>query len=800
MLMSWNWLNSLVSIPASLKDVAEKLTVTGCEIEGITYPCEELSGVWVAKIISLKPHPNKSSLFVVQLDYGKGEACCVTAATNLKEGDLIPYAPPQAVLADGTVLSERDFDGVVSQGMMLSAEEIGLPDIADEFGILRLPDDAPVGADLKKYLRLDDAVLDVSVTPNRGDLLSALGIAREIYALFPDAVGRKNMKNRPDEGQHWPMDFRTPTLKDGGCRRYLLGLATDVKIGPSPLPIRILLSLMGMRPISNVVDATNLVMLLMGQPLHAFDLDRLPEREITVRSAKDGEYMTTLDGKKRVLDSLDLLITSNGAPIALAGVMGGESAEICDTTKNVVIESASFDPVRVSRTSRRLGLNSEASFRYARGVDPELVYPAMACVLSLLKKWGAAHTEWNVLAATNDIPASRDVALTREKLQRILLWDDLEESSRILNRLGFIEKEKKDNIRKFQVPSYRPDVSIEEDLVEEVARIRGYNDMPSRLPRNMSSRGDRGALMELRSHLRQIALARGYVEVITYSFLPPSYTKFFCLSEDDRRAHLSALSNPLSTELSVMRTFMIPGLLNALASSLRTGWREAVRIFEQGRVFLQDAEAESGIKEEEHIAGLVYPGRDIRKIHKDSDLEDFLSVKGDVEAIISSRGYACRFIPGTEPFGHCGQTAHVLVNGNRVGYLLRLKPSLERELDLGSPIYVFELALEPLLTERQPVFVENPPYPAVHRDISLIVSQEKLAGDVEMEIRKAAGELLWNLRLFDVYVGKGIPEGTRSLAFSLAYRNPARTLSDEEVDAVHNKVREEMVVQGYTLR
>lgn len=802
MLMSWNWLNSLVSIPASLEEVAEKLTLTGCEVEGITRPCEKLSGVYVARIDSLEQHPHKDSLWVASLNYGKEKAICVTAATNLKAGDIVPYAPPEAILFDGTVLGKKDFEGIMSEGMMLSADEIGLPDIADEYGILRLPADAPVGQDVKKYLRLDDAVLDISITPNRGDLLSALGIAREIYALFPDAVGRKNLKNRPEEGNVWPVDFRNISLEDEGCQRYLLGLATDVKIQPSPLPVRILLSLMGMRPISNIVDATNLTMLLMGQPLHAFDLDRLPDREITVRSAKQGEKMVTLDSKERLLDPLDILITSKGTPIALAGVMGGENTEICETTKNVVIESANFDAVRVSRTSRRLGLNSEASFRYARGVDPELVYPAMAFVLGLLQEWGVATVDWNVLEATSGTLAQKEVRLTKEKLQRILLWDDLDEASNILGRLGIYEltQKKESSTRWFKIPSYRPDIDIEEDIVEEVARIRGYNDMPSRLPQKMSHAGTVGEWTELQADLRQLALARGYVEVITYSFLPPSFVNLLRLSEDDERAHPFVLSNPLSVDLSAMRTLMLPGLLNALASSLRSGWRDAIRIFELGRVFIQDSESESGVREIEKMAGLVYPGRDTRNIYKESLIEDFMSVKSDLEAILQSRGAHCTFMTSTEPFAHSGQSADIYMEDKKIGYFVRLKPSLEKELDMGAPLFAFELSLEPLIKENMPSFKENSPYPGVNRDISLLVAINKNAEIVEEELRSAAGSLLWNIRLFDVYTGKGVPEGSRSLAFSLTYRDAHRTLSDEEVDTVHNKVREEMAAKGYVLR
>ncbi|NLB84290.1 MAG: phenylalanine--tRNA ligase subunit beta, partial [Synergistaceae bacterium] len=478
MLITWNLLKDILSIPASVEEVAERLTLTGCEVESLTRPGEKLSGVRITRINSLAPHPEKETLWVAEMDDGKGTAPVVTAAPNLSGGDYVPWGRPGAVLADGTVLGAKDFGSVRSEGMLLSAEELGVPQAADEFGILRLPKDAPIGEDASSWLGLDDVVLDLSVTPNRGDLLSLLGVAREVYALFPGSKWKKNPADLPDCGvaKAWPVPFQGITLKTPGCSRYCLGLVTDLKAGVSPLRVRIALSLLGMRPISPMVDATNLAMLTLGQPTHAFDALRLPAPEITVRASRPGEEFTSLDGKEHVLTEEDMLITSGDVPVGLAGVMGGENSEILPETNTVFIESASFDSLSVSRTSRRLGIPSEAAFRYARTVDRKLAPVALRYIFSLLEEWSAGTTGFAIIDSTDCPEVERTVPLSRAKLRKILLTDDLDEASAILNRLGILEKSSSHEERFFSVPSWRPDISIEEDLLEEVGRVRGYNE------------------------------------------------------------------------------------------------------------------------------------------------------------------------------------------------------------------------------------------------------------------------------------------------------------------------------------
>lgn len=800
MLISWNMLNEILSIPAPLDEVAEKLTLTGCEVESIERPCALVKDVQVAEIEELRRHPERDNLFVARVRDGKGVAEVVTAAPNLSVGDRAPWGRPGAVLADGTVLGVRDFGGCSSEGMLLSAAELGIPEAADEFGILRLPADFAVGSDVSELLGLDDAILDLSITPNRGDLMSLLGIAREVYALFPGAEWKKDLVLQgPSEApEEWPVPFDGIHLPDEGCDKYCLGLVTDLKPGSSPLRTRIALTLLGMRPIFNMVDATNIAMLTLGQPTHAFDGARLPAPEITVRTAQKGEDITTLDGKVHPLQESDLLITSGGVPVGIAGVMGGENSEIVHETTVVFVESANFDPISVSRTARRLGIRSEASFRFARSVDSELAEATLHYIDSLLKEWGCAKGTFTLKSASAPSRPETRVTLTKKNLHKIILSDDMEEASAILARLGFRQTACDHESREFAAPSWRPDVTIEEDLIEEVGRIRGYNEtMAPRLPQALYSRGDLGETTRAKDNLRHTLLARGYVELVTYSFLSPSFVEQLHLPPEDRRAKPLELANPLSAEMSRMRTTLLPGLLKAVEQSAQAGWRAPMRVFEQGKVFLPLKEG--GHEEVERFAGLSYGGKDPRLPFGPAEGEDFFSLKGDVAALGESMGVHLDFLRGEEPFGHKGQTAHIFCDGVMTGYLLRLKPALEKALDC-SPLFAFEMDLGPFEKTVLSAFKERSPFPPAYRDISLLVPLESAMDEVAAHIKGAGGELLRRVNLFDIYSGKGVPEGYRSLAFSLAYQRDDKTLTDSEVDGAHKAVRAEMEGRGYIPR
>ncbi|HDQ92804.1 MAG TPA: phenylalanine--tRNA ligase subunit beta, partial [Synergistetes bacterium] len=435
MLVSLNWLRELVDIPLETDALARRLTDTGSEVESISTPVPLFRGALISRVSKISVHPSRPDLFVLEIEAGKRKGTCVTAARNLQEGDIVPWGPPGCVLASGDEIGPRNFDGVDSEGMVLSAEEIGMPEIADEFGILRLGDGYSPGTDAREALGLDDTVLELSITPNRGDLLSMMGVAREVFGVVPGSSLR--MKDPVISGKSSSLEgFSGITLKDPGCPFYALGSIEDISIAPSPLATRIRLVLSGMRPVSNVVDATNIVMLLTGQPLHAFDASGLPGGEITVRSASRGEILQTLDGKARVLDPSDLLITSGGKAVALAGVMGGSESEIGPGTKRVLLESAHFENIRVSRTSRRLGLPSEAAYRFSRYVDPFKAEPALAMAMDLISEWGGG-TPCGWISSGNPSGSGRKVDLSSAMLDKLINIKDLDLASAILERLGF---------------------------------------------------------------------------------------------------------------------------------------------------------------------------------------------------------------------------------------------------------------------------------------------------------------------------------------------------------------------------
>ena len=806
MLVSYKLINEFITLPvnATVDILADRLTFAGVEVESTHSPCEKVRDIVVARISSIYKHPNKDTWNITEIDIGGGKsAICVTAATNLKSGDIVPYGPVGAVLADGTVLSSRAFDGVNSDGMLLSAEELGIPDIGLEHGILRLNentcDDAlfVVGSCAKTALGLDDVVFDLSITPNRGDLLSVIGLSRELKGLFPDSEFKDPISQLKGVGdKEYPYHFKGISLPDKGCLQYLLGAAVDIKIAPSPIISRILLSFMGMRPISNMVDATNLAMLVTGQPLHAFDLDSLPAREITVRSAERGETITTLDGKERNLTEQDMLITSGGVPVGIAGVMGGLNSEIRSSTTKVALESASFEALRVSQTSRRLGIQSEAAYRYARVVDTEAALPAMNYALGLMSKWGASQCGFVPMLSVNSKRQPCRVTLTKEKLHKILLWSDLSESNKILEGFGLKKIESTEGSVTYVAPSWRPDISIEEDLIEEVGRFRGYNEIEPRLPNNVRQ-GRIGVITSLSSKLRSVLLARGYNEALTYTFLPPTFLSDFNLKDSsDPRSRARYLSNPISAEMSCMRTSILPGLIKCMQNNIASGWRKPLRFFEQGHVYLES--------EFEFIAGAVFTGKETSRVWNDG--ESFFTIKSDVLAIGSRANRAFTFERGEEPFGHAGQTASVMCDGKKVGFLLRLKPSIEESLGFsGGAVYAFELDVSLLQEEVKPVFSASKAFPAATRDISVIIPVNIPYSSIIAQIREAADNcgaksILESISLFDIYEGKGIPDGMRSLAFSLSYRAHDHTLKEDEIENVHGIVRHDLEKSGYTLR
>ncbi len=794
MLLSINWLKEFIDLPVSLDEIVEKLTVTGNEIEDVTRPCAGVKGVRIAKIIEMSRHPTKDGLKVCRMHLGGDEyRVCLTTAPNVKVGDVIPWFAPGASTIGGDELGVRDFgDGFLSEGMMASAAELGLPDLSDVYGILILPPDAPLGADAAKWLGLDDTVLDMSVTPNRGDMLSVLGAAIEIHALFPECKLHVPRIPLPAYDGEWTLPFEGITLESEGCRAYRLGLADSVKIMPSPLQAGVKLCMAGMRPINNIVDATNYTMLALGQPMHAFDAKSLPAPNIGVRPARPGEEIVTLDGKTHKLLESDMVITSGGVGVALAGVMGGLNSEITADTKHVLLESANFTAPYISKTSRRLGIPSEASFRYARGVDPLLTEDATYYCLRLMEEWGGVRAFRKTLYRENGTIAPARVTLTKKLLHTVIGWSDMDESAAFLDRLGIKKTGGDAEKAEFEVPTRRTDISIQEDLIEEVGRLRGYDLIEPTIPALHRS-GTLGPVLSLQRLVRSVAIARGYTETVTLSFVSPDSLALIRYPGADT---CLAVANPISADMSVMRPTILPALLNGISKAVHGGWREPVRVFECGHVFLPN---EGGIREIDRVCGVSFAGKEKRSLYPEH-ADTFLTVKGDVEAIAQSCGVHLTFRQASRPFGHAGQTADILKDGEIAGYITRVKADIASKLDLETPVYAFELDMSALAARPLPKFAKTNVYPPVYRDVSMLVPKDVPTDAVVADIRESGGSLLSAVRLFDIYEGRGVPEGFRSLAFSMAYRLADRTLKDSEVDGQHGALRNGLEKKGYKLR
>lgn len=794
MRLSWKWLNEFISLPVTIEEVAQRLTETGSEVESIEYPCALVRGIIVARVVECVQHSTKSGLTVTRLDIGDGNSrLCVTAAKNVTLGCVVPYAISGSRTASGMELGYRDFDGFLSDGMMASATELGVPDLSSVKGILLLPDDAPLGVDVAQWLGLDDAVIDLSITSNRGDLLSYLGVARELYALFPESELHVPQPEVTLCAEPWTVNFEGLTSIDSACRAYRLGLADGVKVAPAPLHDRVKLCFSGMRPVNNIVDATNLAMLALGQPLHAFDADRLSKPEISVRFARQGEVMESLDGKERTLLESDLVISSGDEAIGLAGVMGGLNSEITDATERILIESANFDAPVVARTSRRLGLVSEAAYRYARGVDPQLTAVSLLWVQDYLTRWGAARCFSQTFYTEQKGSEARQVSLSARVLSRVSGREvDLAKASTRLQRLGLKVLNHDEEQLSFEIPSWRSDLSIEEDLIEEITRIDGYDDVTPAIPK-LYKAGSLGDFYRTHRTLRSVALARGYSEVVTYSFISPEMLEKI---QEPSLEQCRRLSNPLSADLSIMRPTLVPSLLAGLDKALRGGWRQPVRIFEVGKAFVPQGET---VVERHTVAGLVFAGLERHRLYGDSSLEDFLSVKGDVEALVLSQHMSFQFEATEICWGHVGQSARILCNGQPVGFLARLKPSVASQWDLDAPTYLFEIDMSALVSSPLPVYKAISEFPPVLRDISILAPRSVTAEALDNELKELGQPLVTSVRLVDFYDGQGIPEGFKSLSFSMTYRDD-RTLRDEEVEASHGKVRKELEKRGYTLR
>ncbi|MDK1394942.1 phenylalanine--tRNA ligase subunit beta [Pseudomonas protegens] len=778
MKFSEQWLRGWVSPQVSRDELVARLSMAGLEVDSVTPAAGDFSGVVVGEVLSTEQHPDADKLRVCQVSNGSETFQVVCGAPNVRPGLKVPFAMIGAQLPGDFKIKKAKLRGVESNGMLCSQAELQIGEGND--GLMELPVDAPVGEDVRTYLSLDDASIEVDLTPNRGDCLSLAGMAREVGALYAAKVQRPEVPAIPaahDEVR--PVEVLAPAA----CPRYLGRVVRNVDLSkPTPLWMVERLRRADVRSIDAAVDITNYVMLELGQPLHAFDLAEI-NGGIRVRMAEEGEKLVLLDGQEVTLRSDTLVIADHTRALAIAGVMGGEHSGVTPNTRDVFLESAFFDQIAVAGKARSYGLHTDASHRYERGVDWQLAREAMERATGLLLEitGGDAGPIIETLSEQH-LPSVAPVTLRAERITQMLGMEiDGLEVERLLTALGLTVTADGAGQWRIEVPSHRFDISLEVDLIEELARLYGYNRLPVRYPQaRLAPQAKAEAEGDLPA-LRRLLVARGYQEAITYSFIDPKLFELF-----NPGVEPLLLANPISADMAAMRSSLWPGLVKALQHNLNRQ-QDRVRMFESGLRFVGQLE---GLKQQPMLAGVVCGSRLPEGWAQGRDGVDFFDVKADVEAVLGFAGAldAFTFVPGKHPALHPGQTARIERDGREVGFLGAIHPELAKNLGLDRPVYVFELVLSEVAQGRLPKFHELSRFPEVRRDLALLADRDVAASAVMDVIRENAGEWLTDLRLFDVYQGKGIDPHRKSLAVGLTWQHPSRTLNDDEVNSTTQNI------------
>ncbi len=773
MKFSEQWLRGWVNPQVSRDELVARLSMAGLEVDSVTPAAGQFSGIVVGEILATEQHPDADKLRVCQVSNGQETFQVVCGAPNARPGIKIPFAMIGAELPGDFKIKKAKLRGVESFGMLCSAAELQISEEND--GLLELASDAPVGEDIRQYLSLDDASIEIGLTPNRGDCLSIAGLARDVSALYDVPVTRPlvpAVAAAHDEVR--PVEVHAPAA----CPRYLGRVIRNVDLSkPTPLWMVERLRRSDVRSIDAAVDITNYVMLELGQPMHAFDLAEI-NGGIRVRMAEEGEKLVLLDGQEVALRADTLVIADHTRALAIAGVMGGEHSGV-DTakTRDLFLESAFFEPISVAGKARSYGLHTDASHRYERGVDSQLAREAMERATALLLEVVGGEAGPIVEAVSEQhLPRIAPVTLRADRIAQMLGMEmDPSQVEQLLNNLGLATQADGAGQWTVNVPSHRFDISLEVDLIEELARLYGYNNLPVRYPQARLAPQARPETRGELPNLRRLLVARGYQEAITYSFIDPKMFELFSPGVEPL-----LLANPISSDMAAMRASLWPGLVKALQHNLNRQ-QDRVRLFESGLRFVGQL---GNLAQEPMIAGVATGSRLPEGWANGRDTIDFFDVKADVEALLGYSGALgdFTFVAGKHPALHPGQTAEIQREGKTVGYLGALHPELAKVLDLDRPVFVFELVLADVVEGRLPKFSELSKFPETRRDLALIAGRDVASQDVLDVIRDNAGEWLTDLRLFDVYQGKGIDPDRKSLAVGLTWQHPSRTLNDDEVN------------------
>ncbi len=796
MKISLSWLKEYVNIDLDEDTLADALTMVGLEVETVSDRYDYLKSVVTGRITEISPHPNTDKLKLCKVDIGGGTIPVVCGAPNIKKDMLAPCALPGTCFPHGIILNKNVVRGEPSEGMLCSEVELGLGVKSD--GIIELNKNISPGEHLNKALGLSDMVFEIDLTPNRPDCLSIIGMAREIAAI------QKTYVTYPEIHHAEPFDdisnYASVTIIDPDlCPRYAAGLVFDITIGQSPFWLKDRLISVGLKPINNIVDITNFVMMETGQPLHAFDFDRLEENRIVVRTAVKGEVLTTLDEKDLYLDQDMLMICDGKKPVALAGIMGGLHSEIEDSTSRVLLESAHFDPVCIRKTSKKTGLNTDASHRFERGVDPHGTTNALNRALQLINEICGGKLIKGIIDEYPNPISDRNIAIGIEALNRRL--GTRLEANDIANYLESIEfdVEKIDNdTLRILPPSFRVDISRFEDITEEVARLHGYNNIKTTFPLIPAGNRRPSLKIDVRDRLKCLLTGLGFTEAISYSFISNSSYDRLELKLDDPKRKIVNIVNPLSEDQSVMRTSLIPGLLETMKYNLSVQ-NKNFKLFEIGNTFFNTGQKDTQPDEVEMLAGL-WTGTRVDAAWFSKEIgSDFFDLKGVVEELLRNLGMinirSTRLPPESCIYTKPGYSAQIFMNNDLIGIIGELHPKVRYNYDLKQSAFIFELNFDKLVLSIPRVKSAKPisKFPGTSRDISLIINKGIETQNILQYVKLFDEKWVENLHIFDVFEGDPIPAGKKSLSFRVTYRSESETLEDDKINQIHKDITERLL-------
>jgi len=795
MKVSLSWLKDYVPIEMDVHDLADELTMVGLEVEGVVDRYEYLRSVISGRIIDIRPHPKTEDLKICDVDLGDRELSIVCGATNIRKNMLAPVALPGTQFPDGFVLESKNVRGVPSEGMLCSEAELGIG--ADSEGIMALSHSLSAGENVAKILDLTDMVFDIGLTPNRSDCLSIIGIAREIAALQDMSVRYPDL-NLPEASGNL-LDLSSVVIETpDNCPRYAARLLMDIKVSPSPFWLQDRLLSIGLRPINNIVDITNFVMMETGQPLHAFDFDRLAQNRIVVRMAHRNEPFTTLDQKDHLLSPDMLMICDGEKPVALAGIMGGFNSEIENDSKRILIESAYFNPIAIRRTSKKLGLTSEASYRFERGVDPDGTLIALDRAAQLMAEISGGRLIEGLIDQHPKPTKPRKISLNVLETNSLLGIDlGQDKIENLLRSIEFKVERTDNNTLEVISPSYRVDIERQVDLMEEVARLWGYNNIETTYPLIPAKAMERDKRLNQRDRIKRIMIALGFTESINYSFINSFSCEKLRLAPEDRRRNAVKILNPLSEEQETMRTSLLPGLFDTMHRNISRHVNN-LKLFEVGNIYFNIKKAVQ--PEETEMLACLWTGArvDVPRYGRKDDC-DFYDIKGIAEEFLKELNIH-NSVFTQMPADRCrytksGHTAMILAENETIGLVGEVDPEVLDNFDLKQAVFIFETDLNLLLShitdlkQSKPI----PAFPSVDRDATLIVDRDIELQTILDHVKSEKEALVENVCFLDAYEGETISASKKSISFRITYRSHSETLIDERVNHLHKAITDRML-------